>query len=255
MNQLFTLNIYSINLCGINNTIGPFTQSGIVPNIVVDNSSIISKSKITGRLLRCDNSNVTNGYVLLNQNGNSIVSPVTNGNFSFNQNYCPGDTNFSLLGFDYDNFQQTGVIQYDFKSTTFVGNIKACNSITEFVSFQVDEQLPVFYTNDLHSVFELLYPTTNPYGMTFRDYPQGNPNFSIWIRYQQPGSYHNPPFTINGVLFGNLNSAINTIGFNFNIAKSAQIGQYIDMTFDGTYYDANNVIRRLRGTVHVIRNN
>lgn len=252
VNQLLTLNIYAINLCGINNTIGPFTQSGVVPNIVVDNSSIILKSKITGRMLRCDDSNVTNGYVLLNQNGNYAVSPVTNGNFSFNQYYCPGDTNFSLVGFDYDNFQQTGVIAYDFKATTFVGNIKACNAITEFVSFQVDNQQPVFYTNELYSGYEFFYPTTNPYGMNFKDL-LSSPSFSLWIRYQQPGFYPDAMFTANSGPSGFINSEVNGILFDFTISKSGQIGQYIDLTFDGTYYDANNVIRRLRGTVHVIR--
>ena len=252
-NQELKVKIFSINVCGFTTSLGTFSTSTVVPDIVVGESTTILNSKIVGRLLKCDNSNVNNGYVLLYQNNHVVLSPVNNGAFSFNQYYCDGTTNFSLLGFDYDNFQQTGLIQYDFKKpTTSVGNIMTCNSINEFVSFQVDNGPVVFYATNLYTSFELFYPATTPYGITFRDGPN---NFSIWIRYQLPGFYHNATFTANSGLSGYINSAVNGISFDFNIAKAGQIGEFIDMTFDGTYYDADNVIRRLRGTVHVIRNN
>ena len=252
-NQVLTIKFYSINTCGTDITAGPFSSSQVLPNIVILNSTTILNTTIVGRLLKCDNTNVTNGYVLLNQNNQVFLSPVSNGNFSFNQFYCPNITNFSLLGFDFDNFQQTGLIQFDFKTpTTYVGNLMTCNTINEFVSLQVDEQPAVFYTTNLGANFELFYPTSNPYGISFRDV---NNSFAIWIRYQQPGFYHNAIFTATSSQSGNINASVNAIGFDFNIAKSGQIGEYIDMTFDGTYYDGNNTIHRLRGNVHVIRDN
>jgi hypothetical protein len=251
-NQTITLNVYAF--CGTliyTTTIGPFSTNTILPNIIITNMT--TNSSIEGKLLKCDATNVSNGYVLMFQNNHVLLAPVTNGNFSFNEIYCPGNVDFSLIGYDFDNLQQTESIEYEFRSPrTFVGNLMTCNSVTEFVSYQVDNGVPIFYTLNVYGGYEF-FTDMSPYGILFRDNISGPPNFSFWMRHQLPGIYTNPPFTANSSQTGAINSAVNTNDFEFVITKSGPIGDYIDMTFDGTYNDANNVTHRLRATVHARR--
>lgn len=250
-NQSITLNIYAF--CGIqihSATIGPFSSNTILPNIVINNLSI--SSTIEGKLVKCDATNVSNGYVLLYQNNHILLAPVMNGNFSFNEIYCPGNTTFSLVGYDFDNLQRTGFIEYDFRSPrTFVGNLMTCNSVNEFVSYQVDNGLPIFHTLNLFGGYAVS-SDMSPYGITFRDNINGLPNFTLWMRHQLPGVYINPAFTSSSSQTGHINSAVNANDFEFVVTKSGPVGSYIDMTFDGTY-NVNNVTHRLRGTVHALR--
>lgn len=129
-NQIFTLKLYDPNFypCSLNNyyyysiNIGPFNSDTVMP-IVVNNSNILS-SNLVGTLVKCDNSNVTNGYVLLERFGHSSIFPLTDGTFNFTTTYCSSNTNFRLKGVDYDSMQQTDLINYTFTPTlTNIGNL------------------------------------------------------------------------------------------------------------------------------------
>jgi len=62
-NEILILNIFDSCGGGIIYTskIGPFSVDTVLPPITINNS--VLSSQVTGTLLKCDNSNVTNGYV------------------------------------------------------------------------------------------------------------------------------------------------------------------------------------------------
>ncbi len=260
-NQTLVLNVYpdyySCNSSNViySSSIGPFTANTTLPNIVINNSPTTISSTVVGSLVKCDNTNVTNGYVILNRAGGYSVSPVTNGAFSFNEIYCPSNTQFTLKGFDLENLQKTDSIAYNFTAPiTNIGNLQACTAVDEFISYQIDGGTPVFLVENVtggsNSQGGLPSGGLNLYGFS-----GNNQGMSIWGNTNVPGIYTTAQFSIEGSGVGYIYSGtINTIQFNLN--QVGVIGQYIDMTFSGTYLDPETgATRTLTGVAHVIRDN
>jgi hypothetical protein len=260
-NQTFTVNVYSpFYTCGdgivYSTTVGPFGTDTVVPNVVVPTISTTANASITGTLLKCDNTNVTNGYILFsNSYGHSAIATVTNGTFSFNEVYCTGNPQFSLVGFDYDTFQTTGSINYTFTSpTTAVGVLNACSAINEFISYQIDTNPPVFMLSNINAASGGIQGAPTG-GMTIS---ASNPTTAaIYFTGNTivPGLYTAADFSIEGSGIGYIASTTtNTV--QFNLTHYGNVGEYIDMTFNGTYQDSISLpIHTITGSVHVIRDN
>jgi hypothetical protein len=258
-NQTLTLNVYaSYYTCGAFNlvyttSIGPFAVNTTLPNIVINNSTTTLTSTVVGNLVKCDNTPVTNGYVFLNRYGNVSLSPVTNGAFNFNEIYCPDDTQFTLKGFDVDNLQQSDSISYSFTTPiTNIGNLQACNAVDEFISYQIDTNPTIFLLQNASGGTQAGAPVSIYINAS------GGPNtfggLYIWGNTSIPGTYFTPTFQIEGSGVGYIGpGTVNTIQFILN--QFGPVGGYIDMTFNGTYQDANNQSHTLTGVAHVIRDN
>lgn len=253
-NQTLVLNVYaSYYTCDADNiiyttTIGPFSSDTVLPNVVVNLTSSTLSSTVQGNLLKCNGSNVTNGYVILNRYGNYSVSPVTNGAFSFSELYCPDDTQFTLKGVDLENFQQTDSISYNFVvPITNVGNLQACNSIDEFISYQIDNDPTIFIIDNLSAYWDMPYLEIQGYNNQYQQslYISGFTNV--------PGLYNNAMFVMEGSPLGVIASMNNTVQYSLN--QFGAVGEYIDMTFSGTYQGPNNETHTVTGVVHVIRDN
>jgi len=258
-NQTLTLNVYaSYYTCGADNivytsSIGPFTVNTTLPNIVINNSTTTFTSAVIGNLVKCDNTPVTNGYVFLNRYGNVSLSPVTNGAFNFNEIYCPDDTQFTLKGFDVDNLQQSDSIAYSFTTPiTNVGNLQVCTAVDEFISYQIDNNPTIFLLQNASGGTQAGAPVS-----IYINASGGSNTFGglyIWGNTSIPGTYFTPTFQIEGSEVGYIGSStVNTIQFILN--QFGPVGGYIDMTFSGTYQDANNQSHTLTGVAHVIRDN
>ena len=253
-NQTLVLNVYaSYYTCDADNiiyttTIGPFSSDTTLPNIVVNLTSSTLSSTVQGNLVKCNGSNVTNGYVILNRYGNYSVSPVTNGAFSFSELYCPDDTQFTLKGVDLENFQQTDSISYNFVvPITNVGNLQACNSIDEFISYQIDNDPTVFLVDNINATTQSNYFSINAYNAV-----QGG--LAVFGNTITPGTYNTSVIQIEGSPVGFIGaSTTNTVQFHLN--QFGAVGEYIDMTFSGTYQGPNNETHTITGVVHVIRDN
>lgn len=257
-NQTLVLNVYpDYYSCNSNNiifttSIGPFTANSTLPNIVVNNTSTNLSSTVVGNLVKCDNTNVTNGYVMLSRAGGYSVSPVTNGAFNFNEIYCPSNTQFTLKGYDLENLQTTDSITYNFTAPiTNIGNLQACTAVDEFISYQVDGGAPVFLIQQV-SGGTTTQGTINQNSLYLNAY-NATGGLYIWGDTNVPGVYTTAQFSIEGSGVGYVASTTNnTIQFNLN--QVGAIGQYIDMTFSGTFTDSNG-LHTLSGVAHVIRDN
>lgn len=141
-NEPLTLEVMNqCNTAAYSQSIGPFSADanlGTVSATLPAASTLV----ITGTLLNCANTNVTNGAVVIYTPGSySYVIPVTNGTFSHTILRCTNTAiNFSVLGVDYTALQQGMPISGTGNTGTVnIGNIVACgNNSAQFAEYIID---------------------------------------------------------------------------------------------------------------------
>ncbi len=249
-NEILTLNVY--DNCGNiikTSTIGPFAVNTTSTTNIVISSDILPSSAVKGNLYKCDNTVVTNGYVLIKTNNQTAVSPVPpSGTINLNTLVCPTGTAFSLKGGDYENFQTTDYINYSQTAPiTNVGHLKTCNPVTEFISYKIDNGA-VKYIVDTFNV-TISGSTVAISGAN----TLGGLTMDIFGQAPSAGIYTTTEFTIdNNTDVGTIDSSTtNTISFNFSQIGSS-VGQAVDMTFTGTYMTGSTT-HNITGVVHVKR--
>ncbi|WP_396142474.1 hypothetical protein [Flavobacterium sp.] len=238
-------------------SIGPFSADTTLPNLVISNTTIQS-TLVQGNLLKCDGTNVTNGYVLMRYGNQNLMGTVTNGAFSFTMLVCSAtNTAFSLEGFDYDNLQTTNPINFTFTTPiTNVGNITACNSISEFISYRIDSN-PVRYIIANITANVGTTSGSNSSGLSINGFNANssttNERFYLFGNTNIPGVYSTSMFSIESPETGGINiQTVNAV--SFNLSSVGATGQYIDITFNGTYTNSTGS-HTINGVAHVIRDN
>jgi hypothetical protein len=249
-----TLTMKVIDPCGnliSTSTIGPFSTDTNLGTITIPASQT---SVISGTLLDCNNDPVTDGYVILhilnnsNQYYDELIYTVTNGSFQFSTLSCNNTNNFTLEGLDNSSFQTTGVVSYTFNSTTVnVGNLIACNGISEYITYQIDNDPPIVLVTNIHG---------NLYGSNYSVNASLNNDFIYISCVAAPGTYNYGNDFSMEISPANLdyNQPVNLTA-TVNTNPIANVGDYIDITFGGTYTDTQGVVRTLTGIAHVIRDN
>ncbi len=238
--------------------IGPFVTNSTNTVPVTLSNSVLQTFNITGILKDCSGNNVTDGMVQLtsanisNFYQNSFLL-VNNGAFSFTTFACNSTQQFVLNGYDYTNMQTSGNIAFTATiPTTNVGSITTCNAVTEFITYQIDNQDPKIcvgtfsvssatspngtYTNINHSstnIFGLNYPAVLTNGLSI-----------------------NSGYTLNLSGIPGATTAINVNGTTnnilFKVNSFGAIGTYVDFTLNGTFVDSTGS-HTLTGTGHVLR--
>lgn len=261
-----TLGIKIKDFCGNTvylGSVGPFNpgSSNVLPTITLS-STAISTTTISGTLQTCANTNVTNGLVklinpsLTNYYFGQILQTITNGSFSFVTNICGTSQQFTLEGEDYTNMQVSTPITFTATSpVTNIGVITTCNSVNEFINYQVDNNPTRYVITNITANLSSTGAINGLYIST-----QQSPNAFLWLGGQNVttiGTYTTQNFsmeftTTNGSISGIGASDVNTIQFLVN--QIGLVGEYIDLTFNGTYTDGTGV-HTISGTVHVLRDN
>ncbi|MEE1945981.1 hypothetical protein VRU48_12745 [Pedobacter sp. KR3-3] len=260
-NETLTLNI--INDCGTvvsSQTIGPFATNTTLPNIVA-NIPAAQTTLVSGLLKKCDNSNVTSGYVSVNYNGRTYLTSVSNGNFSIRLLTCSA-TSFTLIGQDLDNNKNTGTTTYTLAYPSLnVGSLLACNTSTESISYQIDNMAPKALYANISAIV-----TGNGFQIDANT-PGQNDQITIIGNPITPGSYSSTSssYQLAGIgLTSVLGSTISQQNITFVLTNVGAVGQYIDISFSGTYTEmvmlggsmqASPIPRTISGTAHVIRDN
>lgn len=249
-NQTLTMNIK--DNCGntiSTSQIGPFSSNTVLPNIVLS-AGMVQQTSVVGTLAQCNNANVTDGYVLLEYGNQTLFSNVTNGSFQFNTLICSANSSFTLEGYDYTNLQTSGVINYSFTTpVTNIGNLIACTSVTEYVTYQIDNQPVKYLIGSINAGY-------SPNGLSVSLQGNGSSvdSFYLWGNTNVPGIYTTSTFQLEGSNFNYIGQqTVNTVSFNFS--NFGPVGGYIDMTFSGTYTANDGSTRSITGVIHVIRDN
>lgn len=247
----------SVNdLCGnpiFTTTAGPFTNTANVGPYQFNPSGGSTAQQIVGALQDCSNNDVTNGYVILEYGGESFYEPVSNGDFEFNIVSCPSSDSFTFMGVDNVSMETSGEISGVFTApNTFLGAIQTCNAVSEYIEWTVDSTQH-FLTTPIEAVQEggYLYvqATQGPdyFYLSSTDTTLGSYS---WGLQGAPGDMQMEIFE---VLFqedvdGNL-----PINMTFQLNAYGGVGDYIDITFTGSFTDTSGNIKNIDGSLHVER--
>ncbi|WP_046757322.1 Calx-beta domain-containing protein [Kordia jejudonensis] len=115
-------------------TIGPFTNDTTTTIVVSDTNQ--NATTLTGTFVTCDGNNVTDGYLQLFLDSQTLIIPVTDGTFDYTITYC-GSLNYSIKGIDIANNQVTDVTTGTFSGEITV-DLGALSSCTGFVDTDGD---------------------------------------------------------------------------------------------------------------------
>lgn len=267
------INVKVFDICDnllYNQNVGPYNSSTNNIHEIILNSNIQSVS-ISGSLISCESNLVTNGYVALEFENQTLFCSVTDGDFSFNTFVCDSENQtFILEGFDFDNLQRSGEINYAFDNEEVIkiGNLPTCNSITEFISFNIkkenssyniDEQYIITDNFTFQAASGSQYTITGNYllfdlpglsisgpSIVVGNYSQMTSDLGIGVRY----------FDSNGNMLATSFSSENpSATIQLAINKYGEIGEYIDITFYASVLDSQLNLIEVEGILHVIRDN
>ncbi|MEZ4803228.1 MAG: hypothetical protein R2797_10685 [Gelidibacter sp.] len=229
--------------------IGPFNSDDTVTINITDSGGYVTQT-VFGNFTSCNGDPVVNGYVKLTNGYNQFIGNLEDGAFEFNIVTCLNDEQFKLYGVDYANLQETDSISYTFTPPiTNIGTLAACNTVEEFITYQVDDHPAVTYNFDISGGLDVDYLgfyVSSPNQSTF---------FQISIApFTSQGSY--PFATIN---FFDENNDSTTLEYAFqgivNVTEFGGVGDYVDINFSGNLVDLNGSIPNtpIIGTMHVRR--
>ena len=107
---------------------GPFSADINLGIIIVANPASQLNITVTGNVVTCNNSPVTNGYVLVSNGANYFNAPVTNGNFTITFPVCIGTNNpVTLFATDIENSRQSEAQIININNgNQNIGQITAC---------------------------------------------------------------------------------------------------------------------------------
>ncbi|PNQ73926.1 hypothetical protein C1T31_06270 [Hanstruepera neustonica] len=249
-NDLCTGNLYT-------NTTGPFTSDSEIDILVESNSNGNEwlTETVTGIFTDCDGNAITDGYVKLFKENDYPLDYdfVDNGNFELTTVRCSNSSNiFKLKAEDYVNIQETDTLSFTYTPPiTDVGSIAACNAVDEFITYQVDDGGTVTLFNiqgglDFDSFLSIYYNDNNSFlSLNINNY--GEP--IIVNTYSDPNVF----FSFRDENYASYPDGINT-NIEANISLLGELGEYIDINFNGIFIDFNtNIEHSISGTIHVIR--
>ncbi|MGH1519093.1 carboxypeptidase-like regulatory domain-containing protein [Chryseobacterium sp. JK1] len=224
--------------------VGPFSAGVIttLPDITINPSSSISYT-IQGSLKTCANANVTEGYVQLKPVGTTnyfqyMSVPVdANGNFTFTTYSCTANPQFIFEGFDTVNFQSTNQMTFTATSNNFnIGNIIACNAVSEFISYKIDNQPVTSILGSINGEWTGLTstsPNTPAKQLRIGSMSPAGPFFY----YTQKNMLGVAASFTSDYMFEVSGGAITPSNGNLvvNISSFGAVGDYIDFTVNGTF--------------------
>ena len=256
--ETLELKVLSYVVCGetpiSSENVGPFNEDSSISITIADNPEIITETVI-GTFIDCSGISVTDGYVQL-QYGNQIFTDVVNnGDFEIDMIRCDSNDTFSIKAYDVVNAQQTDSLNYAFSTPlTNLGALQSCDTIGEFITYQVEEYPDIIITNNITT--EL-----NPFGVYYQNFSPGQDIFITFYMIPNTGQL------MDGVLYNNNNSNIsfyfgdeyvfhnNTSDLNFVIQGYEANSEYIDIQFNGTINYTGQGGQTMSGFMHVLRPN
>lgn len=136
-NQTLTLEV--INACGqaaYTGNIGPFSSQTDIGNVVMSQNT----TTISGTVVSCANTPVTDGYVQIGINGNIEFAGIINGAFSYTFINCGSSSTAQLLAVDNVTLQQGNNVAVNITSGTVnAGVLTACGtSANTFFNMTID---------------------------------------------------------------------------------------------------------------------
>lgn len=244
-NTTYDLEIFSN--CNSWGTTPDYSQSFSVTTTAVDLGNIAiptaNSATLTGSITDCSGSPVTNGNIIVQQNGYFYSRyPVDNtGSYNFSIVLCNGTTTVNIIAEDIANMQQSNPVSYTITAgANNIGNIQACGvNTTEFINYTVDGGTANILTAPGDSLYQGGNGTSTMFyisGFNYNTTPYESVEMSIDNNGIAPGSTQN--------LLGFSGSAIMaqtvvSTPIGVHITEYGPVGGYIAGNFSGTINDAS----------------
>ncbi|MFT3795719.1 hypothetical protein [Flavobacterium sp.] len=219
-------------------------------------------SLVQGKLVKCDGSNVSNGYVVLEFGNQILFSEVTNGDFQFSAVRCSNEADFSVRGYDLDNLQSTGNLNYTFGTpTTNLGIVPVCSALTEYIVYQFKQNGVVYPPRYIFEGITAKPDPLNPnFDLAIIGKPLDDAQYYILLGFNTtvPGSYSNNELDLSILhTVGNSSSWLHFYTENdnfasYNLSQFGGVGEYIDVSFHGSGLTNGSPIE-VNGYAHVLR--
>ncbi|WP_299677945.1 hypothetical protein [uncultured Dokdonia sp.] len=228
-------------LISFSENIPPLTENTTI-NITPTYNNV---ETVTGTFTTCNGDPITNGYVLLTYDDETYIDAVTDGTYTISFISCENEAMFTIEAIDSNAMQTSGEINYTTTSpVTNLANIISCNDITEFITYQIDNNPPILHASNVTyevSLFNILVNASSQNG-------------SIAFILDSSVTVNTP---IEQIILNDINGdEINQndpINITYTITAFGGVGEYIDANFSGIYLDEQNVTHTIDGAVHMIR--
>ncbi|KXH82840.1 hypothetical protein AU378_10355 [Chryseobacterium kwangjuense] len=260
-NETLTLKVYDIcNTVVYTSNVPPVAvgTTMTLPDIIVTSTG--NQYTIQGNLKTCTNTHVTDGYALLRPvtatNFFQYLSVPVNatGNFSFNVYSCTANPQFILEGYDYTNLQTSGEIPFTANLPVMnFPNVSVCNSLSEFISYKIDNQNVKYVLGNINAQWTGLTPTSpNAIPKQLRINSTSTAGNAFYMTQNNmlgvPGSFNTDyVLEFSGGFF---NSSTGSVVVQ--VTSFGAVGAYIDFTVNGTYTDSSGS-HIFTATGHVMR--
>ena len=232
---------------------GPYTTNSINSETL---TATIPTVQVTGMFYDCNNNLITNGYVVLTSGSSTYFQSVTNGLVDIPILVCNMPTSINVKAYDYTAIQESNSITVPVVlPVTNLGNLISCNSISEYITYSIDggAATTIFPPLSCSAQFDSL---TNIVSGFYVYYNGGNSYFQLSSNVIIAGSH--PYGGLNGMTIYSSDIEINqgtAPAISFDSNSFGAVGSYVDVNFNGSYFDNNNVSHTLTGTVHALRDN
>ena len=260
--KTINLYIYNHDICGSNVIHNEELVSTIVDQeteVILADSDLFTK-KVSGSFNDCSNAIVELGYVFFKLGTKQFYDPIYDGLYNMNLLCCTNSTTFQINATDYLTNQQMGTINYNFVDpTTNLGELVICDSVKELIQYTIDEgSEKALITNNIYVKFNPLNTAYNAPSLTIFE-QNTNSRFNLFgLLNSSPyiGVYDN--YEIGSTTRGmNIGQSIDVSdinnGISYNFVKLGNVGEYIDMHFNGNYEDTSGNSHSIVGVIHVIR--
>ncbi|NRD23305.1 hypothetical protein HNV10_08630 [Winogradskyella litoriviva] len=269
LDEVLELNVYMYSYCGSTpihtEQIGPFNADSSITVTVVYNSDVIEETVI-GNFNTCNDNAVTDGYVQLRYGYQTFTDVVSDGTFEINLLRCEGDNTFGIKGSDYVNLQTTDSISYTFTTPlTNIGTISACNAVTEFIQYTIDDDETVFIIEDIQSWYSEVSDAVSGPSISISGYGNGTGNNTCFYMMgvldasNFEGTYDNFDWNDPNDTGFNIQECMDISNSNnniiYNLTSFGGVGEYIDINFSGDYEGYNGNSHTINGVIHVLRDN
>ncbi|MFN1219434.1 carboxypeptidase-like regulatory domain-containing protein [Chryseobacterium kwangjuense] len=260
-NETLNLKVYDIcNTIVYTSNVPPVAvgTTMTLPDIIVTSTG--NQYTIQGNLKTCTNTDVTDGYALLRPatatNFFQYLSVPVNatGNFSFNVYSCTANPQFILEGYDYTNLQTSGEIPFTANLPVMnFPNVSVCNSLSEFISYKIDNQNVKYVLGNINAQWTGLTPTSpNAIPKQLRINSTSTAGNAFYMTQNNmlgvPGSFNTDyVLEFSGGFF---NSSTGSVVVQ--VTSFGAVGAYIDFTVNGTYTDSSGS-HTFTATGHVMR--
>ena len=255
-NANLLLEVFSIHSCGTAIYTQNFSSTNInvsLGNITVNTAT--SSAIVSGTVTNCSNAPVTNGYIMILENGWYYRLPLSStGAFNFPVLLCNSTSvNVTIIAEDITGGQQSTPLNHTLViGPNVLGNLQACGTTTqEFITYSIDGGTT---SSTLTMPADSVYHSGN--GSTIQSsiygYSPGNPNNQVNFSFSNTGI--GVGTTQSLLSFYTIATGQGTTTGTITITEYGAVGQFISGNITGTVINSTPTTYNIVCTFRVRRN-